>query len=86
MNKPYEPISCALYSEYELAIIRGQSLRVSWRDGRGVTRVETLVPCNLRTRAHQEFMIACKLTGERHVLRLDRIRHVDVIDTGTRLV
>ncbi|HDP88638.1 MAG TPA: transcriptional antiterminator, Rof, partial [Thioalkalivibrio sp.] len=52
MKHPYEPISCTLYSEYELAILRGQSLRVSWVDGRGVARVETLQPENLRTRSH----------------------------------
>jgi Rho-binding antiterminator len=86
MNKPYQPIPCALYSEYELAIIRHQSLRVSWTDSSGATRVETLRPRNLRTRNHQEFMIARKLTGERHVLRLDRIQHAEIIESGVRLL
>ena len=84
--KPYQPIPCALYSEYELVIIRHQSLRVSWHDGRGVARVETLSPRNLRTRSRQEFMIARKLTGERHVLRLDRIRSAEIIETGQKLI
>jgi transcriptional antiterminator Rof (Rho-off) len=86
MNRPYQPIPCALYSEYELVIIRHQALRVSWQDGRGVTRVETLKPCNLRTRAHQEFMIAHTLGGARLVLRLDRIQRAEIIETGSRLL
>ncbi|MBD3618845.1 MAG: transcriptional antiterminator, Rof [Chromatiales bacterium] len=86
MKRPYEPISCALYSEYELAILRAQTLRVSWVDGCGVSHVETLQPENLRTRAQQEFMIAKKADGRRHVLRLDRIRHAEIIESGTRLV
>lgn len=86
MDETYTPIPCALYSEYELVILRRQSLRISWVDGRGVTRIETLTPKNLRTRRHQEFMIAEKHSGARHVLRLDRIRHAEVIDTGVKLV
>ena len=28
----YIPIACKLHSEYELAIMQGRSLRLSWRD------------------------------------------------------
>ena len=84
--KPYQPIPCELYSEYELVIIRHQALRVSWHDRHGVTRIETLRPRNLRTRTHQEFMIARTLAGERRVLRLDRIQRAEIMETGTRLL
>lgn len=73
MNKTYVPISCELYSRYELAILRGQGLRVSWCAACGVHRVEMLMPVDLRTRRHAEFMIARTLEGTRRVLRLDRI-------------
>jgi Rho-binding antiterminator len=80
MNKDYEPISCEIYSRYELAIMRGHSLRVHWVDGRGLHRLENLTPIDLRTRNHAEFMIALTLAGHRHVLRLDRIRDAVVMD------
>jgi Rho-binding antiterminator len=73
MNKTYVPVACALYSRYELAILRGEALRVSWCAARGVHRVESLIPLDLRTRRHAEFMIARTLDGGRRVLRLDRI-------------
>ncbi len=79
MNKKYTPVSCETYSRYELAILRGQALRVCWKGARGTDRVETLVPLDLRTRRHAEFMIARDLYGRRRVLRLDRIQRADVL-------
>ncbi|MEJ2059923.1 MAG: transcriptional antiterminator, Rof [Gammaproteobacteria bacterium] len=79
MSNEYIPISCADYSRYELAILRGQALRVSWRGARGVAHVETLIPLDLRTRTHAEFLIARNQEGSRRVLRLDRIRHAEPV-------
>ncbi|WP_018952709.1 transcriptional antiterminator, Rof [Thioalkalivibrio sulfidiphilus] len=73
MTSDYTPISCELYSEYELAIMRGRTLKVRWKDRYGMDRVETLRPTDLRTRRHAEFMIARNQLGQRRVLRLDRI-------------
>ena len=79
MTRDYVPISCAEYSRYELAILRGQALRVSWHGARGVTRVEALRPVDLRTRRHAEFMIARNHLGQQRVLRLDRITSTERI-------
>jgi Rho-binding antiterminator len=76
MTPEYIPISCELYSEYELVIIRRRTLRVRWKDRYGMDRVETLKPTDLRTRRHAEFMIARNHLGQRRVLRLDRIVEV----------
>ncbi|OOG25985.1 transcriptional antiterminator, Rof [Thioalkalivibrio denitrificans] len=73
MKREYTPIPCALYSEYELAILRRRTLRVRWKDRYGMDRVETLKPVDLRTRRHAEFMIARNQLGQQRVLRLDRI-------------
>lgn len=80
MTPDYTPISCELYSEYELAILRGRTLKVRWKDRYGMDRVETLKPTDLRTRRHAEFMIARNQLGQRRVLRLDRI--VETQDRG----
>ncbi|MFW5454646.1 transcriptional antiterminator, Rof [Thioalkalivibrio sulfidiphilus] len=80
MTSDYTPISCELYSEYELAIMRGRTLKVRWKDRYGMDRVETLRPTDLRTRRHAEFMIARNQLGQRRVLRLDRI--VDAQERG----
>ncbi len=73
MNKLYVPIPCDIYSRYELAILRGQSLRVAWRGARGIDRIEHLKPVDLRTRSGGEYMIARNRLGQRRVMRLDRI-------------
>ena len=74
MNKPYIPIPCDIYTCYELAILRRQSLRVVWRGARGIDHIERLRPMDLRTRAGGEYMIARNLLGQRRVMRLDRIK------------
>lgn len=80
MNKTYVPISCELYSTFELTILRGQALKVRWQGARHQDRVETLIPVDLKTRNHAEYMIARGLDGKRRVLRLDRIQDAKVVD------
>lgn len=79
MNKDdnhYQPISCALYSEYELAIMHRQKIRLAWRED-GQTRIATITPLDLLTRERQEFLIAEDHEGRRLQIRLDYIRSQD---------
>jgi Rho-binding antiterminator len=69
----YTPIDCNSYSEYELAIMHRKHLRVSWRDVEGPTRIEVLVPVDLRTRQGEEFLVAIDSLGAEREIRLDRI-------------
>ena len=76
MNKDenqYQPISCALYSEYELAIMRHQQIRLVWHED-GQTRIATVTPLDLKTKNHQEFLIAKDHQGQALRIRLDFIR------------
>jgi Rho-binding antiterminator len=70
----YTPIDCSTYAGYELAILKGQALKVNWIDRNRRHHIETLKPYDLRTRRHSEFMLARNQHGIRRVLRLDRIR------------
>jgi Rho-binding antiterminator len=69
----YIPIDCELYSQYELAIIRRQRLRVAWRDTTGNCYLQALLPVNLQTRDGAEFLLARTTRGKLLELRLDRI-------------
>jgi Rho-binding antiterminator len=69
----YIPIDCALYSEYELAIMRRWRLRIVWKDETGLSHVEMLLPRDLQTRQGEEFLIAESGSGERLEIRLDQI-------------
>jgi Rho-binding antiterminator len=79
MNKPYQPISCALYSQFELSILRGERLRLAWRRGGGLTCMETVRPLDLRTRRHAEYLILRRSDGRRRFLRLDRIVQAEAL-------
>jgi len=69
----YQPIPCALHSEYELWIMRQQRLHVCWQDEDGGHHEGVLIPKDIYTRAAEEFLVLEDRTGERRELRLDRI-------------
>ena len=69
----YTPIDCERYSDYELAIMHRQRLRIRWRDADDVTHVEILLPRDLQTRHGEEFLIAENSAGKPLEIRLDRI-------------
>lgn len=75
----YIPVKCSIYAQYELAILKGQALRIAWVGRQHQLHVETLYPVDLRTRWHSEFMIAHNQLGQQRVLRLDRIQHATVL-------
>ncbi len=75
----YTPIDCEIYSRYELAIMRGNRLRVSWRDADGQPHIEVLRPKDLRTHEHEEFLVAETGDGTLLELRLDYIAKTEEI-------
>lgn len=79
MTKSYKPISCTLYNFYEVSILDRKILRIAWKSARGLDRIETLRPVDLRTRNRAEYMIARNQIGQCRVLRLDRIRSATVL-------
>jgi Rho-binding antiterminator len=74
----YTPIDCDLYSRFELVILHRHTVRVSWREGQQA-HVETLLPMDLATRQHEEFLIAEAPDGRRLEIRLDRILKMDPV-------
>jgi Rho-binding antiterminator len=75
----YIPIDCALYGRYEIAILHKQRLRVAWRDADGSRHLERLLPIDLQTRDHAEYLIATTVNGTVTEIRLDRIVRTDPV-------
>jgi len=71
----YVPIDCGLYSEYELAIMHRDRLRLGWRDPGGNAHIGIVTATDLHTRNGAEFMIVRDADGETAAIRLDRITH-----------
>lgn len=78
----YRPIPCALYSQYEVAVLHRTPLRLRWRDSSGVVHLEVLTPEDLETRNGEEFLVARTASGEQRRLRLDQLRAVPPWDTS----
>jgi len=82
----YEPIDCGLHSNYEVAILHRERLRLNWRDERGAAHMETLRPVDLRTeRDKGEYLVAERSDGRQERIRLDKIKEAELVRTGRRL-
>ncbi|NNG12116.1 MAG: transcriptional antiterminator, Rof [Halobacteria archaeon] len=75
MMTDYKPIDCGLYSEYEVAILHRNRLRLSWRDSKENIHIEVFTPNDLRTRKGEEFLVVTGQDGGQQEIRLDRILH-----------
>ena len=69
----YTPVDCGLHSEYSLVVMHRQILRRIWRDFDGELRTETVLPEELRSRHHEEFLL---VSGEGHKEREIRPGHI----------
>lgn len=74
----YQPIPCALYSQYEIAVLHRTPIRMRWRDTDGVTYLEMLIPEDLVTWEGEEFLVARNAAGESRRVRLDRLAAISV--------
>jgi len=77
-RKPYAPIACARYSEYEVAILHRQKLHLRWRED-NVFHDQVVLPLDLKTQNREEFLICRGATGETLTIRLDRIQRMEPV-------
>lgn len=73
MNQEYRPISCVDHERLEFAVLRKQWLEIEVLAGEhaGLRR---LLPLDVYAREGMEWLEAQTETGEKLVLRLDRLR------------
>lgn len=74
----YQPISCASYDQYELAILHGSKLRLTWQV-ENVIYDQVVTPLNLRTAQGEEFLILRLADGATTQVRLDHIRRTQTL-------
>lgn len=73
---PYSPIACARYSEYEVAILHRQKLHLRWHEG-NVHYDRVVLPLDLKTVNHEEFLVCRDSAGATLNIRLDRIQRME---------
>lgn len=72
---PYVPIECGLHSQYELAIMHGNNIQLSWMDQQQNRHSEEVTPLDLITRDRKEYLVIRTSNGEQYQVRLDKIIH-----------
>lgn len=74
MTEEYTPISCELYSQFELWIMHQNKLRLAWRDVSGEGHIGIVRPVDMRAKSGTEFLYFTELAEETsYRVRLDHI-------------
>lgn len=73
MNDDYKPVSCAMHSEYELAIMHKQRLVITWKNDLGETRTEEVMPTDIIIRNSAEYLLVLDQYSNNKEIRLDKI-------------
>ncbi len=79
MSDDYKPVSCAAHSEYELAIMHKQKLKISWLDESANTRNEEVTPTDMITRDLAEYLLVKTNKNTLVEIRLDKISSYTII-------
>jgi len=74
----YKPISCANYDQYEIAIMHGSKMHLTWQ-ANNVIYDQVVTPLNLRTEHGEEHLILRLASGEIAEVRLDHIRRTQIL-------
>ena len=77
----YQPISCALHSEYEHVILRQTSVTICWKNSAGALQTENLLPYDVLAHQGEEFLLATTASKQHRKIRLDYIVSMTTINT-----
>jgi Rho-binding antiterminator len=78
LETDYKPISCANYDQYEIAIMHGSKMHLTWQAS-NVIYDQIVTPLNLRTGHGAEYLILRLASGETAEVRLDHIRRAQIL-------
>jgi len=77
LSNPYTPIDCAIYDNYEIAIMQKKKLKLKWLSDDGQVFNEKLKPIKLEIKNKAEYLILdSEIISE---IRLDKILQVEII-------
>ena len=79
MENKYQPISCELHSQYELAIMHKNKLELSWIENNVLVEQSNIQPLDVLTRDKAEYLVAINEDNEKLFLRLDQITKMRIL-------
>lgn len=75
----YQPVSCDVHSQYELAIMHKNQLQLSWFIKGEIITEQNIVPLDVQTKNKAEYLIAKSSNGENLCIRLDHITEMRIL-------
>lgn len=78
-KQDYQPVSCELHSQYELAIMHKSKLELSWLSNGELVTQTNILPLDVQTRDKAEYLIATNDKNENLCLRLDQIKNMRIL-------
>lgn len=75
----YQPISCELHSQYELAIMHKNKLELSWLSEVQLVTETNISPLDIKTENKAEYLIAVTADNKNICIRLDHITEMRIL-------
>ena len=75
----YQPISCDLHSQYELAIMHKNKLQLSWSCDDELFTDTNILPLDVQTKNKAEYLLAVTSKDENLCIRLDHITKMRIL-------
>lgn len=75
----YQPISCELHSQYELAIMHKNKLQLSWLSENQLVTETDISPLDVKTENKAEYLIAVTSDNKNLCIRLDHITEMSIL-------
>jgi len=73
MNKPYQPVACALHDKYEIAIMFKKHINIKWLDDNGDFQTDKVLPKDILVKNKEEFLLATGQNNKELCIRLDKV-------------
>jgi len=78
-DQPYQPIACADYDIYEIAIMQGCLLMLKWKLDSGEIFEQSVKPVKLEIKNGAEYLIFESQGMQIMKIRLDKILHAEIV-------
>jgi len=78
-NDAYQPISCDLHSQYELAIMHKNKLYLSWLAEGKLISATNITPLDVQTKNKAEYLMAKTAESKNICIRLDHITKMRIL-------
>ena len=79
MDKTYQPVACALHSEYELLAMHRSKVLINGIDDQGRVLQPQCHVEDIRTSQGAEYLVALDNDNNHHHFRLDKIHSIEQI-------